>query len=490
MFLIFPNQLFENIDIIKKDPSPDVYIIEEPLFFHDPIIRSVKTNKIKLAYMVASMRYYFRYLSSHLKKKVHYITYLEAKNFVERLHNVSHIAFYDPLDMDILKRYTSSSKQTQTIYESPNFIMNKHQLDLYFSKHPIHSRHTTFYQYVKDQLNVLTSTSSQDKDNRKPLPRDFHPSNKRHRYDVHLSNTYTFAKTYIDTHPVFSNFPGSTNELSIYPISHVDSKKAVQVFIRNHFKNYGPFQDAIHPTDAFLYHSVLSPMLNNGLLTPIYVVSLALKAKNVPINSVEGFIRQIIGWREYMRYLYVYHYNDLLSSNSLRHNNTMRDWDQWYQGSTGIEPLDNEIKKASIYGYAHHIVRLMIFMNMFILLEIHPEDIYRWFMEVVSIDAYDWVMKSNIYAMGWFYPRAMTKPYISTSNYILKMSKYKRGEWCNIWDALFYRYLIEHKDHLKGSAQIYRHNLRTFYKKPKDKQTELLSVASNFIKEKTVKRRS
>lgn len=103
--------------------------------------------------------------------------------------------------------------------------------------------------------------------------------------------------------------------------------------------------------------------------------------------------------------------------------------------------MDLEIKKALKTGYAHHIIRLMIFLNAFKLMYIHPEDIYKWFMEIVSIDAYDWVMKSNIYCMGYYYENAMTKPYISSSNYILKMSNYKKEDWVNIWNALFYGYL-------------------------------------------------
>ena len=94
------------------------------------------------------------------------------------------------------------------------------------------------------------------------------------------------------------------------------------------------------------------------------------------------------------------------------------------------------------YAYAHHIVRLMIFLNMFILMRIHPQDIYKWFMSCCSIDAYPWVMYSNIYGMGWFDKRFTHKAYISSSNYILKMSDYKRGPWCQTWDDLYHRHRL------------------------------------------------
>ena len=130
----------------------------------------------------------------------------------------------------------------------------------------------------------------------------------------------------------------------------------------------------------------------------------------------------------------------------------------WYTGDTGVIPLDYEIKKAVKYGYAHHIVRLMVFMNFFILCEMSPANIYRWFMEIVAIDAYDWVMVSNILAMGFFESNGHTvmhRPYLSSSTYIAKMSTYKKdNRWDVIWDALFYRFV-------SGKAASYT----SFYKR-------------------------
>ena len=217
-------------------------------------------------------------------------------------------------------------------------------------------------------------------------------------------------------------------------------------------------------------------MLNIGLLDPNKVLSMIIKQQQVPINSLEGLVRQLIGWREYMRYVYVMKYNMIRNANLPQNDMTFKSWDPWYNGATGIYPLDQEIKKAMKYGYAHHIIRLMIFMNFFILCEIHPDEIYKWFMEVVSIDAYDWVMISNIYAMGYFDKGAMRKPYITTSNYILKMSNYKRdGKWDVIWTALFYRFIAK-----KPSSYV------GFYKRllKDNKQT---SVADKFLIEFTKK---
>ena len=108
--------------------------------------------------------------------------------------------------------------------------------------------------------------------------------------------------------------------------------------------------------------------------------------------------------------------------------------------------IDTEIKKAINYGYAHHIIRLMVFLNFLILSEINPNDIYKWFMEIVSIDAYDWVMIPNIYSMGYFSSIGMKRPYLSSSNYILKMSNYKKnGKWELLWNSLFRNFVKSRK---------------------------------------------
>ena len=137
-----------------------------------------------------------------------------------------------------------------------------------------------------------------------------------------------------------------------------------------------------------------------------------------------------------MRYLYLYKYDILITSN--KHKNYKKLNKNWYNATTGILIIDSEIKKAIKYGYAHHIVRLMVFLNFLILNEISPEDIYKWFMEVISIDAYDWVMIPNIYSMGGFSSIGMKRAYLSSSNYILKMSNYKKNDtWTLLWNDKF-----------------------------------------------------
>jgi deoxyribodipyrimidine photolyase-related protein len=173
-----------------------------------------------------------------------------------------------------------------------------------------------------------------------------------------------------------------------------------------------------------------------------------------------------------MQSLYIHHHESLITSNTPKNYNKFRDPAVWYTGETGILPIDEEIKKAQKYGYSHHIVRLMILLNFFILCELHPYEIYKWFMEVVSIDAYSWVMESNIYAMGYFNPKVMTKPYLSTSNYVLKMTNYKRdGHWDKLWDALYHDFVSTKP---KEYTFFYKRTLKD------TPQPELLKMARDF----------
>jgi deoxyribodipyrimidine photolyase-related protein len=141
------------------------------------------------------------------------------------------------------------------------------------------------------------------------------------------------------------------------------------------------------------------------------------------------------------------------TKNFLGHKNKMPK--SFYSGETGILPVDNTIKKIINTAYCHHIERLMILGNFMLLTKINPLFIYEWFMEMF-IDAYDWVMVPNVYAMSQFADGGTitTKPYFSSSNYILKMSNYKKGKWCEVWDALFYIFLDEHREIIEKNPRL------------------------------------
>ena len=226
-----------------------------------------------------------------------------------------------------------------------------------------------------------------------------------------------------------------------------------------------------------MFHTVLTPYLNIGLITPTEVVNRIIdysENHNIPINSYEGVIRQIIGWREFIRGIYLEDGVKQRTTNFWKFDRSMPS--SFYDGTTGILPIDVTIKKLLKNAYLHHIERLMIMGNILFLLKINPNHVYRWFMEL-HIDAYDWVMVPNVYGMSQFSDGGLmsTKPYISGSNYILKMSDYKKGDWCAVWDALYWNFINENRD-------FFRKNPRTsmminmYDKKSKEVKNNYLKI--------------
>ena len=154
----------------------------------------------------------------------------------------------------------------------------------------------------------------------------------------------------------------------------------------------------------------------------------------------------------------------------------------FYNGDTGIEPIDDTIKKINNSAYANHIERLMIIGNFMLLCEFEPNEVYKWFMEMF-IDSYDWVMVPNVYGMSQFSDSGMmsTKPYISSSNYILKMSNYKKGDWCKIWDSLFWNFMDKQRDFFIKNPRM-RMLVSSFDRMEESKRTSLLKTADEYLK--------
>ena len=252
----------------------------------------------------------------------------------------------------------------------------------------------------------------------------------------------------------FADNPGDLDNF-IYPVNRKEAQVLLADFIKNKLDYFGKYQDGFEKDIVFGFHSIISSSLNIGLLNPEEVVEAVLdyyQNNEIEIASVEGFIRQIIGWREYVRALYDLESEKILASDFFNHK---RDFpEEFYQAESGIEVLDDSIKKAVDYAYTHHIERLMVLGNFFLLTELDKDQVFKWFMEIF-IDAYDWVMFANVYGMSQYsYSKMMTKPYISSSNYILKMSHYKKGEWAEIWDGLYWYFIDKNKDKFADNPRM------------------------------------
>jgi deoxyribodipyrimidine photolyase-related protein len=255
-------------------------------------------------------------------------------------------------------------------------------------------------------------------------------------------------------------------------------------FFRLRFADFGPYEDALSCATPWLYHSVLSPLLNSGLLIPSDVLTEAIKFANAnanatPLNSLEGFVRQILGWREFVRGVYLVFEEKESQGNFFRHHRKLAPC--WWEGTTGLLLLDRAINKAVRLGYCHHIERLMVIGNVMLLCQVQPRDAYCWFMELF-VDSADWVMTPNVFGMALFSDGGIfaTKPYVCGSNYWLKMSGESRGPWCEDLDSLYWNFVHDQREFLIKNPRTSM-MVRAFDKLDLVRRDHLLSRATEVI---------
>lgn len=447
--IIFPHQLFLNSPLLEN--NNEIYLIEEFLFF-----KQYKFHKQKIAFHRASMKAYQNYLQG-LNLTVHYIDSDNLLSDIRQFHqeiktkNIHTVNLIEPTD-DWLELRVQSLSATCNINTHPNpqFLNSKEDLAVFFRKEKKSFFQTTFYKQQRKKLGVLMDEEQKpiggkwtyDSENRKKYPKNKLPP------EVNFpdsSEVWDEAINY--TVNRFSKNPGSLSNKRLYPVTHKEASDWHEQFLTYRFYDFGIYEDAIVKESSILNHSILSPLLNVGLILPTEIIDRTLSFANkegIPINSTEGFIRQIIGWREFIRGMYMCKGSYSRTRNFWGFKGKIPK--SFYDGTTGIYPIDQTIKKVLETGYCNHIERLMVLGNFMLLCEFDPDEVYRWFMELF-IDAYDWVMVPNVYGMCMFADGGTfaTKPYIGGSNYIKKMSNYPKGEWEQIWDGMFWRFVMKHE---------------------------------------------
>jgi deoxyribodipyrimidine photolyase-related protein len=483
--ILFPHQLFEQNTLITTCDT--IYLVEEWLYF-----RQYNFHKRKIAFHRASMKFYERYLQSR-NVEVVYIDALNELADVRKLIpylktlGVDSFEYIDTTDYWLEQRINlfSEAHNIQPIKKATAMFLNTPaEITDYFANKK-RMFQTDFYKHQRQSRNILLEANQEpiggkwsfDEDNRLKYPKGKIPP----AIDFIASNSFADeAIAYTQSH-----FPDNYGELTdaiFYPNNFADSKTWLQMFFKTRFSEFGAYEDAIVSKEHILHHGILTPLLNTGLLTPQFVIDEALEyASNheIPLNSLEGFIRQIIGWREFIRAVYE------LKGREERTKNywgfTRKIPASFWNGTTGIEPVDSTIKKVLATGYCHHIERLMVLGNFMLLCEFDPDDVYRWFMELF-IDAYDWVMVPNVYGMSQFADGGLmaTKPYISGSNYLMKMSDYKKGDWQTVWDGLFWRFMHTHRSFFLKNPRLGM-LVRTFDNMPESKQQTHLNNAERFL---------
>lgn len=478
--LIFPHQLFEAHPGLKV--GRPVFLAEDPLFFGNDPHFPVGFHKQKLVLHRASMLAYADELreSGH---ELHHIPHTETyQNTLPSDLSDLHLA--EPHDFILEKRlrgFAETRGIALHIHATPAFLSPPDFLEEHINrrKKPFMA---AFYQAQRKRLGILVDADgnpeggqwSFDEDNRKKLPKNHTPPEAP---EV-LHNYYTeVACSQIEEQ--FPDNPGTVENFR-YPVTRADSKEWLGDFIKERFADFGPYEDAISTRHAFINHSVLTPVLNVGLLTPQEIIDAALAVQDrVPLNSLEGFIRQVIGWREFMHGIYKHRGTAIRKINFFQHTRPIPK--AFYDATTGIVPIDRIIRQLGDEAYCHHIERLMILGNFMLLCRFDPDEVYRWFMELF-IDAYDWVMVPNVYGMSQFADGGTftTKPYISGSNYVLKMSDEKPGPWTETWDALFWTFVADHEAlFLKNPRSSMM--ARTWHRFPAEKQCRLREAAGRFL---------
>ncbi len=481
--LIFPHQLFEKNPALKR--GQQIYLIEEFLFF-----KQYRFHKQKLIFHRASMKSYEQFLV----QKGYEVTYIESNEdrsdirAIFEILSVDKIHVLDPVDDYLSKRIRYACKKfemTLALYDSPGFLNTKDELADFFKSSKKKFYQTAFYKEQRKTRGILLDNQGEplggkwtfDSENRKKYPAKKNPP------EISFPSsdaTYRGAVKYVEKH--FPDNPGMVAEQPLYPYNHQSSRTWFQQFLENRFAEFGDYEDAILESHKYLNHSILSPIINVGLLTPEYVVGEVLNYSDshmISLNNTEGIVRQIVGWREFIRGVYEVKGAEERTRNFWNFSRKIPK--SFYSGTTGIHPVDITIKKLLETGYNHHIERLMILGNFMLLCEFDPDEVYRWFMEMY-VDAYDWVMVPNVYGMSQFADGGLmsTKPYISSSNYLMKMSDFHKGDWQKIWDGLFWRFMHVHREFFLSNPRMGM-LIKTFDKMDEDKRMSHLSTAENYL---------
>ena len=472
---VFGDQLTLNNEVFKGDKNIPIIMIES-------INECTKiiNNKNRIVFFISSMRNFRDQLISNGYKVEYYklgffkkdISLINSIFNVLKKLKITELKVQKPGDFELYKGLIDDAKKNKinliistTVYDylPPKFFYNwsnnKKKLLMEF-----------FYRKVRIEKNILVDNSSKPiggKWNYDFLNREgYRKSLKLNVPFLHKSKNSKNTKDAIkEVDEIFSDSPGSTKNF-FYATNVKDAKESLEVFISTKLDNFGRYQDLMLDDQAFMFHAIISPYLNANILSPEYVINRILQVseeKKLPINSIEGFIRQIIGWREFMKGIYWEKMPGLITENFFKINNKLPEF--YWNAKTKMSCLKIVITQVLEYGYAHHIQRLMILGNFALLSETNPREIHHWFLGMF-IDAVEWVEMPNVVGMSQFSEGGFftSKPYISSGQYINKMSNYCQkckykiktddiNELCP-FTILYWRFLHNHKSKLINNPRM------------------------------------
>lgn len=459
--------------------------------------KSVKSN---IVYIMAEMRQETDYVTHHIQKVVAF--FLAMRNFAKWLEKQGHRVIYIEIDAEgnpqnleqIILETIKKTGATSFEYQLPDEFRLDVQLKKICKnlKIPSKATDTEHFYTTRDELATFFKGKKQ------LLMESFYRM-MRQKHNILMHNGQPEGGKWNFDHINRKKWPGSpsipkekTFERNIssllmqiqnagvktmgtidenrfnWPVTREDCFALLKYFCNALLPHFGDFQDAMHTNEKFLFHSRLSFAMNIKLLSPKEVVQTVLQyyethKKSVDISQVEGFIRQIIGWREYMRGIYWKEMPEYANLNKLGNYNKLPEF--YWTGNTHMNCLRHAIGQSLTDAYAHHIQRLMVTGNFALLLHVHPDEVDAWYLGVY-IDALQWVEITNTRGMSQFADGGLiaTKPYISSANYINKMSNYcgscrynhqqRVGENACPFNSLYWNFLEDKKEHFKNNPRM------------------------------------
>ncbi len=353
-------------------------------------------------------------------------------------------------------------------------------------------RMETFYRWMRQRENILMQNGKPlggrwnfDKENRQPPPEWAYP-------DPPFVEPDEITRAVIEIIEAQPGLWGSAEDFRL-PVTRAAAVDWMEHFFRWRLADFGPYEDAMRRGDYLLTHSLLSAFLNLGLLHPREVIERAIQAAQqfaVPLNSLEGFVRQILGWREYIHGMYWYRMPEYRQFNFFQHQRGLPGW-YWNPEDCELACLRDSIEMVRKHGFTHHIHRLMVLSNFANLTGINPLRLSEWFW-AAFMDAYEWVELPNVLGMATYADGGLlaSKPYISSGSYINKMSNYcadcrydvnkKQGKDACPFNYLYWAFLENHRDKLIGNPRM-AVMYRVLDRKSDEEKAAIRRDSENFI---------
>jgi len=464
----------------------------------------VKHHKKKIAFLFSAMRHFakelqesgYKVLYTKLEDEQNTGSFRSEITRALKQQKLDHIVVTYPSEYRVLediKGWAANFKISVEIRTDDRFLCSPEDFALW-AKGRKQSRMEYFYREMRKKYNVLMKGDepeggawNYDSKNRKPP-----------KYDLCIPEPYCNEIDDI-TREVMSlvseHFPDHFGDLEpfYFAVTRQQALQTLNLFIEQRLPNFGDYQDAMIEGEPWMYHSHISFYLNCGLLLPIECVKAAEKAYQggiAPLNAVEGFIRQIIGWREYIRGIYWLKMPEYAQKNFFGAKRNLPDF--YWTAGTNMNCLHQCVLETQKNAYAHHIQRLMVLGNFALIAGINPVQVNEWFL-IVYADAYEWVELPNVSGMSLFADGGYlaSKPYAAGGNYINKMSNYckncnykvskKNGEDACPFNYLYWDFLIRNRDKLESNHRISM-MYKVYERMGEDKKQGIFNDSKHFLK--------